>query len=277
MESKAAKAAKVIFIISFIPGAAILPYAIYGIFFDVPILFGYESGLRAFCEVIVLYWFALCYIPVLPICLIYQIAYILRKKLPRFEKISRKKYLIGIAAVILVVIGIAAFPHLKYEVKDFSEKKAAQKMYYNDCDERIDFERNSQFIGGVMGIEEQQYQCIMVDHDRHMVGIIYGSPVEYAEINLKNSSENDRKIERIKSEYYVQTVIPLKNGRLISFYNNEINWHRTIAMLLEYDDGSVYYASELRDKDTGYDMFLGLGFSEYLLTGQKKYSDIAKE
>ncbi len=276
MEIKAAKAAKIIFIISFLPAAAILLYAFYGLFFDVEVLFGYESGTTAFRDVILLFGLVFtCYIPVLPICLVYQIIYILRLRLcnkkPQMAGVGKMFAVTGIAAA--VIIGIAAFPTIRYYVQDYAENSAAQKMYYKYCDERIDYNTNVQQCGGVMGIKGQEHNCIMVDHDRHRIGFIACDRPEYHEIMLTDAAENTAEAERIKSEYYVQSVFPLEKGRLITFCTGPENSHRTIAMLLEYNDGTVYYASALTDKDTGYEIYLGLDRSQYYSENQLKYDE----
>ena len=259
MGDRLSKILKIIFIISFLPAAGILLYAVYAIFFEVPILFGYGSGLRAFKDVIIVYTAALCIVPVLPVCLVYQLVYLLKKKSPHFEGMSGKKFFAIFGTASAVVIAAALFPMIRYDVSSLFEKRAAASMYRR-CDEKIDYNTHTEYMGGVFGIKEQHYACIMVDNGRHIVGFIPGDLPgnDYYEIKLKNRTKNTAEFDRIGSEYYVQSIFPLEHGRLITFYSEKKVSHLTAAVIIEYDDGSAYYSLLPKDRETDYGSFLGI-------------------
>lgn len=273
MEDRLSKALKIILILSLLPAAGILLYAVYAIFFEVPVLFGYSSGPGAFKDVIIVYTAALCIVPVLPVCLVYQLVYLLRKKSPHFNGMSGKKFFAIFGTASAVVIAAALFPMLRYNVSSLFEKRAAASMYRR-CDEKIDYNTYTEYMGGVFGITGQHYACIMVDNSRHIVGFIPGDlPVnDYYEIKLKDSTRNAGEFDRICSGYFIQNIFPLEHGRLITFYSEKERSNLTSAIILEYDDGSVYFGLPAKDKEK--EWWLGISSTKYFYDNQVRYADI---
>ena len=105
------KVLKVLFIISFLPALLILILGIYSIFHGSYTFFGNRLyGLDGFLDVILWVGFVLCtcVIPVLPICLFFQICYILKKTVKKFKDISSKKY-VTICSIIGCILFIIWF------------------------------------------------------------------------------------------------------------------------------------------------------------------------
>ncbi len=72
------KVLKIIFIISFIPYIGLLIYGIYSMIFGFTFIFSTSYGIEAFLDSIFILGLLLCVYPILPICLIYQIFYLIR-------------------------------------------------------------------------------------------------------------------------------------------------------------------------------------------------------
>jgi len=96
---------------------------------------------------------------------------------------------------------------------------------------------------------------------------------EYREYKLVRADGYSAEVSRIKEQYFVNAVIPLSSPckRLICFYpEDESNAHRTIAFILETEDG-VYYADDLlNDGGTGTEYF-GFRGCKYYVSGAMKY------
>ena len=72
------KVLKIILIISSLPFIGLLLIGIYSMFFGFTFFFSTSYGIEAFLGSIFIIGWLLCIIPVLPICLIYQIFYLIR-------------------------------------------------------------------------------------------------------------------------------------------------------------------------------------------------------
>ncbi|MDE7098241.1 MAG: DUF4407 domain-containing protein, partial [Ruminococcus sp.] len=73
------KIPKIILILSFAPYAFVLLYGVYSAFAGFT-FFSTVYGFEAFVGTIILALWILCSIPVIPVCLIYQTAYFLKRK-----------------------------------------------------------------------------------------------------------------------------------------------------------------------------------------------------
>ncbi|MDE7363858.1 MAG: hypothetical protein K2N27_03065 [Ruminococcus sp.] len=106
------KIPKIILILSFAPYVFCLLYGICSAIFGFGFIFNTSYGFDAFMISIVLMGLLLCYYPVIPICLIYQLVYLavfIMKK--RNISLSKKSiWLIsGIIAVILVFVAVLIY------------------------------------------------------------------------------------------------------------------------------------------------------------------------
>ncbi len=104
------KAPKVLFYLSFLPWASVLLYGVYGAIFGLS-FFTMNYGWDGFLVGVMSVGLSLCIVPVLPICLVYEIAYVLRK-VPAVKKMPIKAYItiaaaVGVALALLVVLMFA--------------------------------------------------------------------------------------------------------------------------------------------------------------------------
>ena len=105
------KVLKVLFIISFLPALLILILGIVSISHGSYTFFGGRIyGFDGFLDTIFWLGYVLftCIIPLLPICLFFQICYILRKTVKKIKDIGAKKY-VTICSVIGIVLLIIWF------------------------------------------------------------------------------------------------------------------------------------------------------------------------
>lgn len=251
------KLAKIVLFITFVPYLLILVlFAIYGA-----------------ATVWALYLFT-CYIPVIPACAVYQLMYLIRSKSGKVRSIPRKKF-VTVCSVILALIVI---PVLVYQNEFYIEQmvmKYQARAMYRDCDEKIDYDKHDIHCDGLFDIEEQYYSCVMLDYDRMKTGVIAaGSFEEYFSVQMEPAQESA--IDAAVGGYLVQAVIPLtgEGSRLISFSTDETLLHRTIALVLEMKDGTMYIADKIQERDTGFDRFTGLNRSEYFVGENVHWSEM---
>lgn len=101
------KAPRILFYLSFLSWAFILLFGGYGAVFGLS-FFRMCYGWDGFFVGIMSGTLILCFIPILPACLVYEICYLLRCKVSMVQKIPLKKYIIG-ASVAYVIIVLTAF------------------------------------------------------------------------------------------------------------------------------------------------------------------------
>lgn len=273
------KAPKIIFILSFIPYLLVLlagiASAIWGAGFFYTSYYGWDGFV--FGITIMLYQL-LCMIPVIPVCFIYQLAYILRRKVKALGKIGIKKYAGVFIVAGVVIAGAILLDTFEYDIGKFFEKQQAKSMLKR-AEEKITYDESSYHSGsGIFNIKDIIDDTLLIDYDNFEVGLVYyvGYP-EYWSATLSGTSPDSDIIRHMDKDYLVQAEIPLSSPgkRLISFYpNDEYSNHLTIAFILETEDGSVYCADELKEKDTGYIPYSGLGSSPYRVDKNTKLSDL---
>ena len=101
------KAPKVLFYLSFLSWAFVLLYGVYGAVFGVS-FFSMCYGWDGFFVGIMSGGLMLCIVPVLPVCLVYEVAYLLRK-VPAIKKMPLKTYItivsvVGVALALMAVL-----------------------------------------------------------------------------------------------------------------------------------------------------------------------------
>ena len=274
--SKLSKIPKILFYISFAPAALLLISSVISIWNGFPFLFSVDYGWDAFSGNIIIGVYAFfCIIPIFPVCMIYQTAYILREKVKAIKNISPAKFFGVIGAMTAAVIIIALFPEIKFRIDRAADSYFAQQMYKN-ADEKIDYHKNNIYVDGVFGIKEQKNSCVLIDYDEQTLGILTAEDIiGYFEIKMIPSTEGSYEAVKIKSEYFVQDIIPLKNGgRLVTFCRDSSYSHFTSAAILEFGDGNILYADNITEKNSDSPLFTGLSWSEYYVGDDLKYSDI---
>ncbi|MBQ7981261.1 MAG: hypothetical protein IJ305_06625 [Oscillospiraceae bacterium] len=259
--TKGQKIAKVFFFLAF------APYAIALVFF---ILVGISDsfGNGLFAAWILSY--CMFIFGIIPACIIYQVAYILRKKF--LGKIKLRNYIAVVGVIIVLVAGAFLANVFRYEIEHAYMKHSAKAMLKR-ADEIIAY--RDDIRREVFDIEGS-YKSVLVDYDKRQVGILYDYSIgEFWKVTLE--ADNDV-LNSIKKKYMVQAVIPLKNqdGKLITFCGNEKNSHRTIAIILECEDG-VYCADEIRERDTGFTRFSGLKWSRFFVDENLTADDFDEE
>ncbi len=274
------KASKIVFALSFLPIAFCFVVSVIGAFKGVSVgLFTGAHNIYDFEAFITsLLWsvLGLCAVPVIPACVIIQIACLLRNN-ESIRRIKLKKYIPITAAIVVVVCaGIALYTFrgdISFEIERANTKKAAVDMYKN-ADEIIAYRDESQ--KPLFDIEGLTQNSILIDKDNMEVGFVFSSYMdEFWKQKLIPTSESSSDIRHIRDDYWVQAVIPLnKTGtRLITFSEDGFYTNKTIAMILETENG-IYFADEVREKDTGFSQWNKLDESDYTLGRDVKYSDM---
>lgn len=100
------KAPRILFYLSFLSWVFVLFFGVYGAIFGLS-FFRMCYGWDGFFVGIMSGALALCIIPLLPVSLVYEIAYLLRKA-PAMKKVPLKTYIIGsiVAGAILVLVTV---------------------------------------------------------------------------------------------------------------------------------------------------------------------------
>ena len=103
------KIPKIILILSFAPYVFVLLYGVCSAFFGFGFIFVTSYGFNAFTNGIIFMTLLLCYYPVIPICLIYQLVYLTVFLIKNRLNISKKNILLIVSAVLLISIIIVVF------------------------------------------------------------------------------------------------------------------------------------------------------------------------
>lgn len=267
------KLTKIIFIISFLPYLLILGYGAICMFTGVSFFFSTSYGFEAFIiGILPALYFSTLVVPIVPVCAIYQICYLLRKK---FKKTQIKKYIKICVITGCIIIGtIMIFSH-SFEIGRIIEKENAKQMIKN-AEEKIGFNENDIKVDGIFNIPEYRYSHVLIDYDNVEVGMLLNADRdEFWKVKLKKTTKDSVEYQHIINDYYMQADIPLSypGRRLISFYEDKSLMHRTIAFLLIYTDGTIYFADNIKEKDTGYTRFTGLHWSKFFVGENVKYKE----
>ncbi|MBE6901932.1 MAG: hypothetical protein E7478_05605 [Ruminococcaceae bacterium] len=269
------KAAKIIFVLMLVvPISIVLFSAFCGLIFGATGLFGSElSGWDAFYSN--LFWtvFALVIIPVIPLCLAYDIAYLVRRFVRPVREMPLSRYVTIVIIVVAVIAGVVLLIVFSDNIEGMVDSYKAKSMW-KKADEIVVYDTGTYSADGILGIAECKSDSVLIDHDDMKLGIIYNASFdEYREYKLVRADGYSAEVSRIKEQYFVNAVIPLSSPckRLICFYpEDESNAHRTIAFILETEDG-VYYADDLlNDGGTGTEYF-GFRGCKYYVSGAMKY------
>ena len=272
------KVAKILFIISFVPWLLVPLCGIFGAIFGVGFFFSTAYGLEGFFLGALAALLGMIMIPVLPVCLVYEICYILRNKVPAVKKLSAKRFYITVGTVCAVVAAGILLHVFRYELEEVYQKMAAKGMIKN-AEEQIAFNENDVFTDGIMGIEEFTTDTVFVDYDKMQVGFLLGSVSEFWKVKLKETTRDSEAVSRLKQEYYVQAKMRLSTpGKVLySFSTDKDSMHQTVALLLETEDGKLYYADEITEYNTDRNQFTGLHWSDFSVEEGTKLPDLEEE
>ena len=266
------KLSKLLFFLSFAPAVFLLMTAEMSIFTGSTWFFSKEYGFDAFISTLMLGGLAMCYIPILPACLIYQVVYVLLFKVPKglpddahaqdnadkttvqqepsipvpTSRLSNKtKSIIAVSLFAVMVIAILVKLFMP-KIKTSIEEHKAQRMYEN-AEVRLDYNKTHQYPSGILGIEEQTCPCVLIDYDKMRIGLLVSDDPGYNDyIEFELTKTDKEAADRLNDKYIVQTQTTLPDGgKFTAFRNdNDHGWY-TKALMLEKSDGSIYINDDL--------------------------------
>ena len=244
LETKGQKTARVFFWISFVPAVLLLMYGVYCAFagFD---FFGTSYGLEGFVNAVLVMGFIFCVIPVFPVCIIYQLIYLLWGKL-KLKSVVRKKEFLWTVGVIVSVLSLAVVWNFeKYSIIYHVDSISAQRMYKN-AEDMVEYKKNVQNYGSVMGIKDLHNSCLMLDTDSMTLGIVHDGDIEgYSRMPFTKAENLDEAAEVLGLEnYYLQSVVQFEKigYNLYSFSVNPSNSGITECCIIETADGEIWYS-----------------------------------
>ena len=245
VNSKPNKAAGMIFKLSFLPAILVVLASLIGMFTGVRFFKGNAYGITGFLVSLISYGHALCIVPVLPACLIYQMAYGVAIVLKRRTKWSYKKITVLLAVIGIVLLGAVTVYSNWWEFSQYYEKKNAVR-FYNSADEKIDYNLNEQNLDGILGVKQQQTSCILIDRENKEVGfMVNGTVDEFYSYKFDKCGQDE---QQELDELFIQAEFALKDGgKLISFYPKKSYEHRTCALLWITGSGEKYCKTEIDD------------------------------
>lgn len=173
----------------------------------------------------------------------------------------------------MLVLSLVVYSH-SFEIGRVIEKTSAKQMI-NKAEEKIGFNENDIMVSGIFDMPEYKYSHILIDYDNMEIGMLLNSDYDqFWKIELEKTTKDSSTYQHIINDYYIQADIPLKNPgkRLISFYEQKSLMHRTIAFLLIYEDGTIYYVDNIKEKDTEYNGFTGLHWSDFFVGENIKFN-----
>lgn len=262
------KLPRVLLYISFVPYALLFLYALFCSVEGFTFLFSTSYGLEAFLDALLIMGLFFCIIPVLPVCLIYQIFYLCRNRLKKMgfpRNISFKRFAV-VLGIIVAVWGLLVFIDANsYTFKEMGYKIKVRAMVRR-ADTAVTYDYAKIACGGLLGLEDYKSSTIFIDYDTHMVGfLVYGDLEEYYDVKLKKQAEGEDIGGKFNEKYAIQAEIPLEGpGFYLWTWSEDASLkHRTCALLLQMEDGTRYYSENFREPDTGFSVYTGLNYSHY--------------
>lgn len=259
------KIAKVIFFLSLGVYALILLYGIYSAMFGFD-FFGTSYGWRGFIDSITLLGLILCIIPVLPLCLLYQILYLVFGKL-NISKQAKKNTCIVVGSILGVGLVFLLCSMFESDIKEAIYRHDAKDMIKR-AELSIPYSTGYIDSDGILGIEEFKVPHIFVDCDTNSVGFLSSYTFgEYTEAKLKPVDDQEELIRKLDEEYNAQAVIPLPdgNGTLYTYNNASENISAVTTVVVWHKSNDVLYYvmnTPSQNKDT-FKAHTCLAFSEY--------------
>lgn len=271
---------KIVFAVSFIPLLLCVGVGIFSAVFGTDAdWFSSEKvyGWEAFRSDFIISALLLCIVPVLPACLIIQIMCLLRIN-EKIRRIPPKKYVLISAAVIVAICGAIAlvifWEPITSGIESQGEKISAKRMLKN-AEETFTYNESTYYSSGVFGIDGVVHDTMLIDYDKYEVGFLYDGLGEFWKVRLEKTADYSYDLRKIREDYFVQADVPLNapGKRLITFCESEGTTYRTVAMIMETEDG-FYFADDIRDKNTGYKKANWFDRSDYYVGEGVRYSDL---
>lgn len=280
------KTRKVLFLLSFLPYAAVLLYGIIGgivvAVTGTNFLFGKMYGFNAFSlHVFLTLYVFIGRIPVIPVCSIFHISYYLRTHVERFRWVALKKYVIVCSVIGCLLVGLILLGAYDQELsalrfgREQDRQKAAAEQMIEDAEAKIGFNEQTIHGGGILGIPGYLNSHILIDYDTAEVGmLIGGSTSAFWKVEMKQISKDSENYQQIITAYVMQADISLSSPgkRLVTFCKAD-EPHRTTAMLLFYEDGTVYCSDRIEESDGYVGRFTGLNWSNYYVGEGRRFKE----
>lgn len=280
-----AKTKKVLFLLSFLPYVAVLLYGIIGgivaAVSGTNFLFGTMYGFHAFSLHFLLTIFIFIgRIPVIPVCLFFHISYYLWTHVERFRRVPLRKYVIVCSVIGCLLVGLILLRAYDQELsvmrfsREQDKQKTAAEQMIEDAEVKIGFDEQTIHGGGILGIPGYLNSHILIDYDTAEVGmLIGGSTSAFWKVEMKQTSKDSENYQQIITAYVMQADISLSSPgkRLVTFCEAE-EPHRTTAMLLFYEDGTVYCSDRIEETN-GHGRFTGLNRSDYYVGSGKRFKE----
>ncbi|MDO5156433.1 MAG: hypothetical protein Q4D51_10765 [Eubacteriales bacterium] len=259
------KATKIIFRLSFLPYILLFLYACYSAVAGFE-FFGTSYGIDAFTAALFLGAIVLCIIPVIPICIIYDIIYLILRNRNSISKQTLKKMIIIFISILLLLGLLLLYSAYSYQISEYFQKRNAIKMIHQS-EVQIPYCQNKQYVGGLLGIDGYTTNHILLDYDTYTIGFLVDcSFAEFHKYQLTKADDSATLKTRINKIYLSQAQIPLpdQKGTIYTYCNpTEYNSNITNALMLELTDGSCYYIEYLEQVNDPFSFFSELATSEY--------------
>ena len=256
---------KIFFLISLLPYAFILFYAVFSAISGIGFSFMFSSqtlyGFEGFIWALISGILQGIYIPILPIVFIYQVIY-----LAVGRKENKKAIRIATIIVIISVIGTLLFAenvheyirvlrNNRYEAeleKENTKIRDNVSEMVKNADEIIVYNAGSIYVCGIAGTEFVS-STMFIDYDSKKVAFLFDSiGAEYREFTLSENIIIDNNIVRYKTE------LNFPGKTLTAFSLNTEERHRIVAIELRMEDGSIYSIDGIQDEYGRLGAFLDL-------------------
>ena len=241
------KAGKILYILSFLPASALLVIAVVSMLTGISFFSSRAYGFSAFVLTLLNGIYTLCVIPVLPVCVVYQLSYLIAPRFKRYTNWIDKKIAVSFFIVGIIAVGCVLILTHTSSISRFFEEKNAQS-FYDNADERINFRLNEEHYNGILGIEEQKTNCMLLDYKSRTIGFLIC--VDYDKFYSYEMKECTADDETELNGMRIQAELPLADGgRILFFCPDEANRHRTSALLWITGKGEKYCRLSVHDKN----------------------------
>ena len=245
------KPLKILFIISFFPAFYILIRSSNAYFDGIGVFLQVKHGWRAFTDSIILWSWVMTVIPVLPVCLIYQIGYIGAAHNKGISIKNEFKPFATIIAIMIIVFIMTIFPLFILVPLGFVACRIV--LFHNNTDKEP----------SVLAYADEtiEYQNPVTGASTRILALYTTATVQIIDAvnnklligtTLGHADEGNEEFRQIKSNHFVQAAFPMKGGRrLITFYKTDPAV--TSAVLILNAEGEAF-CSLTKPTETGLDM-----------------------
>lgn len=257
-----------IFKLSFIAYALPVVYGIYSSIAGFE-FFGICYGFDAFVAGTFFSALLLCIIPIIPICLLYEIIYGIVSYFKKHNSLppqKRKKIITICISIFILLFLIVLGTIYSYQIEAYAEKLQAKRMIKR-AETEVFYCKNEQLCDGIFGLDGYTSNCMLIDYDTHEIGFLTQSSLDhFQKFKLKKAADAAAIRKEIESNHETQAIVPLpdQSGTIYTYYNTDLFWYdNTTALILEFNDGSSYYIEYDKTDSKAFSPYTELGSSEY--------------